>query len=214
MAKGPLPGLKNNMKETRRLPPIARMTPKEREIWQLALKLDEEYFRDMRFETKKLKNLLTYYMEDENKKMRKAIDDLPGWENLNLFDWVIKIRKRRKYLGACDKKRKTIYIYHKLKGEELKTTLLHELIHYYEGVLLESYRQVLLLYFYEKILKKIGRKKFWLFIRFDKFFLELSNKPQFHTVLFLLKSLDLDLRLKLPFGTINSYGREEFFNRR
>ena len=32
-----------------------------------------------------------------------------------------------------------------------------------------------------------------------------------HSILFMLKALDLDLRLKKPFGTVYGYGREKVY---
>lgn len=86
-------------------------------------------------------------------------------------------------------------------------TLLHEMIHGYETQLLERYRQYLLMLLYDKLQKKMSKKKLMrcMYVELDKI------STVFHTPLFLLKSFDLDYRRKLRLGTIYAYGRESSF---
>jgi len=88
-------------------------------------------------------------------------------------------------------------------------TLLHELIHAYifllEGVLGQIYPQYVTLRLFDKLRKEIPNLM-------EKVSTDVHIDNPAHTPLFLLKSLDLDLRCGFPLGTIYGYGRVEMFS--
>ena len=85
------------------------------------------------------------------------------------------------------------------------------MIHAYEHLLKKNFlflAEILLINLYEKLKPKI------------KLLNENITSNNMHVyegghgVLFLLKSLDLDLELKKPYGTIFAYGREDIFKQK
>lgn len=86
-----------------------------------------------------------------------------------------------------------------------KDTLLHEMIHVYEFIL-KSYQldDFVLLKLYDELLPKIKNLK--KIISLDK---HAAFKE--HSLLFILKSIKLDLELGYKLGTIYQYGREELY---
>lgn len=93
------------------------------------------------------------------------------------------------------------------------TVVLHEMIHVYECILETSvnqhYRDIIAFALYNDLSNKIDD----LFDRIVSHSHTISNNQVLlsggeHGILFYLKSLDLDLRLRLPLGTIMGYGRD------
>lgn len=90
-----------------------------------------------------------------------------------------------------------------------KSTILHEMIHAYDALLSPYpwYKEWLMLRLYRDLSRKIPE--------IDTY-LSRDAHPDIvidvlHGTLFALKSLDLDLRLKKPLGTIYDYGRDDLF---
>ncbi|NQT81059.1 MAG: hypothetical protein HQ555_11800 [Candidatus Aminicenantes bacterium] len=200
-----------------KLHPVFRMNETEKDIWNKMLKYDDAYFSDMRIEKKELiRRFGRLQFEEENGTWRTVYDDFPLWNQIpRLENWIIKIvnEKKMKAGGICVGERKTIKIAEGLNRNELKQILLHEMIHAYEDLHIkgkgyEVYRQFFLLYFFGKLKNKIGLEALNEIIENGLQFILLED---LHTPLFLLKSLDLDLRLKKPWGTIHSYRRADYF---
>ena len=197
--------------------PFFQMNETEKDIWNKMLKYDDAYFSDMKIEKKELiRRFGRVQYQEEDRSWRTVYDDFPLKDEIpRLENWVIKIvdEKKMKAWGKCVGERKMIKIAEGLNRSELKQVLLHEMIHAYEGLnkkdkSYEVYRQFLLLYFYGKLKNKIGLDALNEIIENGLHFILLGD---FHTPLFLLKSLDLDLRLKKPWGTIHSYRRADYF---
>lgn len=197
--------------------PFFQMNETEKDIWNKMLKYDDTYFSDMKIEKKELlRRFGRIQYQEEDKSWRTAYDDFPLQHEIPCLDnWVIKIvdEKKMKVWGKCVGERKTIKIAEGLNRSELKQLLLHEMIHAYEGLHkkgkgYEVYRQFFLLYFYRKLKNKIGLDVLNEIIENGLHFTLLKDM---HTPLFLLKSLDLDLRLKKQWGTIHSYRRADYF---
>lgn len=173
----------------------------EKNLQDIMFDYEEKYFQDMTF--KKIDRRLTKTRVDG-----KSSDSIPDIF-INLWDWKIKLRNLRTSEGRCHGKENTIFIKKRLDTKSRKETLLHEMVHAYEH-LLSKYphfmEELLLIQLYNKLKPKIKRLDEYIYS---------SNHFDFrvnsHGVLFLLKSLELDLRLKKQFGTIFSYGREVFF---
>lgn len=136
-------------------------------------------------------------------------ENLLGDKSLSLGDnlWRFKIvEKTEDWDGHCNHKERLITI---VKSEKKNIyMLLHEMIHAYEFMLEENcemYKQFLLIDLYERLLIKVPDLK-------KKMKLDLHSMLRVHSPLFMLKSLDLDIRLNKPLGTVYAYGREEIFN--
>jgi len=174
-------------------------TREEHKLKDLMLHFQNKYFSDMTYN--KIDKRLTKCMVD-GKEMYSTPDIF-----ICLGEWKIVIKNLRKSGGLCNKKKNLILI-KKSKSEKDKiNTLLHEMIHAYEFILEEypiNLREMLILKLYSKLKNQI--KNLNSFIYLDNHF-----ELQVHSILFLLKSLDLDLRLKYSLGTIYAYGRTDFF---
>jgi len=73
----------------------------------------------------------------------------------------------------------------------------------------DKYKEFFLIYFYNKLMKKIGKKKLH---RIINLYLDWDLTVKDHSLLFLLKSLELDLRMNKPLGTVMAYGRHDIFH--
>jgi len=181
------------------------MTAKEQVIHQLMQSYQYRYFKDMSLrDSRIIKQLATIYHEDGT----VEIQDLQEPGSLDILYWKVRIRTLQGFDGRCDEKKRTIYIQHGLQGELLESAVLHEMIHAYEVDLWSSHRDWLLLWLYRILTKKIGPRKLHNLIN-DCLFSAVRQPA--HSVLFLLKSLDLDLRCNKPMGFVFGYGRDGLF---
>lgn len=175
-------------------------------------KYEDQYFADLTFQKKSILNKISKVHYQEGGKTVAYTHDICGdnpAEFMLCHDWLIvyndaKYKLNKKFVGLCDSKNKILIIRKDGDKKEEKYIILHEMIHAYEAVLPENFRQFLVLYLYDRLNKTLGHKKLWQYIHTDNNIL-----IRVHSVLFLLKSLELDLRLKYPLGTIYGYGREE-----
>jgi len=198
----------------------AKMSGIERKIWNKMRSYDWKYFSDMRFENRELRKfgrIQVLEKEGNESSWRTTYDDFPLWQAIpDLSEWIIKEvdEKEMEALGMCEEEEKMIKVAKGLNRSDLKLVLLHEIIHAYEGLSKPQtyaiYRQLLVLYFHEKLRKKIESKALEEIIGIGLNFFIIEKGC--HTPLFLLKSLDLDLRLNKPWGTVHSYEREDFFD--
>lgn len=97
-----------------------------------------------------------------------------------------------------------------------QSTILHELIHVYEGIINEDwafYHEILSLCLYNDLKGKIPDLDDKI-LRHTHVYsgISISMQGGAHGVLFLLKSFDLDIRCGYKLGTICGYGREDIFN--
>lgn len=122
---------------------------------------------------------------------------------LDSWRFVI-IPDTNEYEGACHFYSYLIEICERNKDDD--DTILHEIIHAYEHMLsMTEYREYVLLKLYKKLSKEVPELD--RYISVDNHFLF-----QEHSILFLLKSFDLDLRMGKPLGTIYAYGRTDLFS--
>jgi hypothetical protein len=117
--------------------------------------------------------------------------------------------------GICNPKKRVIIIdRNKMRGNDhLTETIVHEMIHAYIAKLQPyGYDYPLFLYLHGLLSKKLGAKKF------KRVFTAFTHVHQVqdacgnelaHSPLFWLKSVELDLRLRRPLGTVAAYGKEE-----
>lgn len=114
--------------------------------------------------------------------------------------------------GECDMRRREISIAEEHLND--KTVILHEMIHFYEHTLNDrdcALRDYILAKLWQKLSPGIPDLK----DRVDSFVGEWESDSWMiknggtHSILFLLKSLDLDQRLNVPLGTVFGYGMTE-----
>jgi hypothetical protein len=189
-----------------------RFFSSDKKLKMLAASYEEMYFKDMRFELKELKDRYFKYQMEFEGKLETVYDDPAATRSLSLLDEYVFYHKEiegRNLAGICDDEKREIWVDSKnvTTEEDLKLTLLHEMIHGYESLLFFGYQQILVLFLYDKLQKRIGKKRLDRMIRFDQ-----NSVMWKHTLLFSLKSLNIDLARRLPLGTVYSYGREDMFS--
>ncbi len=180
---------------------LSTATSDEMELRLKALVLQEKYFNDM--------NLRLYSKELTKIEMdgRVLHDDLSETLNINIDDWIVRYTDMGRGDGCCMPYINVIEV--RRNVSELRVVLLHEMIHAFESILgrsqIENYKQYVIIKLYEKLSKRIPNLR-------KMIATDMHRYMQVHSPLFMLKSFDLDLRLKQRLGTIYRYGREEMFN--
>ena len=187
-------------------------TTDERYLFELMIDFEDEYFEDLS---------LKMYEKTPIGKVQN-IDgtyDYYGSYELNPYADIMKIRieepnENNDYAAQCDSLNKTITFFRGRYEKSKKLTLLHEMIHSYDYTLINNprkLRDLVLLNLYNKILKFISKKNL-----FEILWNENHQVFQIglgHNTLFVLKSLDLDIRLNKKLGTILSYGRKAWYGK-
>lgn len=182
-------------------------TPEERQLRLQAIEYEECYFKDLTLQDRRIRRKLGGCKTKIDGRWVKVEEDLQ--EDVSVSDsWIFHYRRlRRGDHGRCRLKECTIDIKVGLTGDELKGTLLHEMIHAYEGMLWPIYREWLLLDLYKRMEKRIGRNAVSRFLDLDAHTVMLLPA---HGLMFLLKALELDERLGWKRGTVFGYGRDEW----
>ncbi len=183
--------------------------PEEERLLNKIYEFEEEYFTDLTL--KDYEKDLAGYRKKLIVKWETDNGDLLVNENMSFIDnkWKVKLMRSLVYLegyyGFCNGKERLIAIAEPLKDDDL--TLLHEMIHGYESMLEPyiGYHQFALIKLHEKLSLQIPN--LYKIIEWDMH----TKNTVYHSPLFLLKSLDLDIRLKQPFGSVYCYGREYYF---
>jgi hypothetical protein len=183
----------------------------ELELQKIALNFEEKYFKDLRLITPSIRRKLLGCTEQGHD--GKWSETEPDFDDVSIEQWIFRVRRLPELdglplHGLCEAKRKTISIKPGLSKLERRVGLLHEMIHAYESQLSQPFREWLLLNFHQRMCRGINRARL-------QWFMDISTHAQFHTcthgVLFLVKSLDLDLRFGWKFGTVFGYGRANYF---
>jgi len=192
--------------------PTKLMTSLELALWEKMVGWDR-YFADMRFETRALRRFFKVQIEGPDGTLETTYEDMPGWEGRDISNWELHFRPRMKdACGRCNRSQKAIFIHPIPDASAMRATVLHEMIHAYEAMLLDRYRQILCFVLREKLRGHgLTDKKFFKLLQYDDFLARSRADTMAHSVLFMLKALALDLQLHLPLGTIHGYGREESF---
>ena len=168
------------------------MTKSEYNLFNKALQFQKKYFQDIE------DIILMNVREDARKFMPTTVVDFYEW-TFNVVD------KNDDFTGECVGFWKVINV---VPSRINNRILLHEMIHAYESML-DDYKiehEYLIVKLYQKLLSKIPKLIEIIELDIDK-----DNRE--HTVFFLLKSLDIDLELKLPLGSIYGYGRENLYKK-
>ena len=172
-----------------------------------AMELEGLFFADLTLQSPRVRKcLLRYEAQAEDGSWFWTEDD----SGITLQDWIFTYRGfRSETFGDCNWRWHIIRIKRGLDAHEHESTLLHEMIHAYEGMLPSAYAEWLLLDLYRKVSKRLSTAKLNRFI-------DLSTHTVFHNathgILFLLKSLDIDAKKGWPWGTTFAYGRADFFS--
>ena len=179
----------------------------------LAAIYEDRYFKDVRMEVMGLKNRYFKHQIEHDGRLLEVYDDSMGDTGISIMHKYVFLyqemgEENKNLSGLCDVEKREIWVNSETvtTDEDIELTLLHEMIHGYEGILPENYRQLLVLFLYEKLAKRIGKRKLDRFMKIDQ-----NSILLVHTPLFLLKSLTIDLARRLPLGTIYAYRREEMF---
>lgn len=166
----------------------------------MMLRYEQQYFKDLTLKAVTLTHGLLHVDEGDGS----------NTEGISLNGWSIKtkdrIRKDSDLDAVCRMSSKTILLKKGLPKRRVVPVLLHEMIHAYEYQLSQSRRDLILVYLYGRLSKKLGESRLRAFI--DLHSHGALYVPD-HSLLFLLKSLDLDVRLKKTFGTVAAFGRME-----
>ena len=187
-------------------------TEDEKEVAEKVYEYESTYFDDMRFEPDSITgDFFALEIQDDSGKWQKVYEDTPSFISLSA-SYIFKISRIRGAMGRCYPKKHIICIHPKYKTD--KTIILHEMIHAYEFILLETplgrtLRDILYIRLYNSLKPKI--KDIDKLIMAHAHILEqkdISERGGYHGILFYLKSLDLDLRLDLKPGTVCGYGRD------
>jgi hypothetical protein len=172
-------------------------TKDETNLALTALQYEDKYFKDMTFQQFEK---ASGEVELDEIRVQSEIAAAP----ISVDQWIFTIKEDvgEYCLGQSDNKLKEIAIAHKSQNESI--ILLHDMIHAYEVMLPQHETYVLTVFLFKKLSNKIPNLM-------KKICVDSHTAYRVHSVLFLLKSFDLDLRLKKPIGTVYGYGREEVF---
>lgn len=190
----------------------------EKKLADYVQEYSEEYFSDFRFEAD---SLVSAYVEAEssadNGQTWFSDPILPPYDFIQYFDLIVlestqyKVESWEDCAGVFNSRDFSITIAPEFIDE--KSTILHELIHLHECVIDQIpkfYHDILLLCLYNDLKNKIDDLDQRILNHTHVFSGEkITDLGGNHDILFLLKSLDLDLRCGYKLGTVCSYGRDE-----
>lgn len=175
----------------------------------------EEYFKDMLFEPDSIITDLTKCQFKEKEQWVDSTIIRPEeleYFSINMFHY--KVEETKESIGGFfDEKAQLLCISRKYIDDD--ATILHEMIHLHEFVINKLpmfYHDTLYwgLYIYLREiipeLDKIITDHAHILTEYD-----IYSRGGVHDILFLLKSLELDVRRAYPLGTVFSYGRENDF---
>ena len=192
--------------------------PKHTKNWQdkeLAKKVaeyDKAYFGDMRFEKGSVAGGI---LLDANNNAYKKKESDEFWAdpfNISLNKYTFRVRHIKDESTAAEVNAKTKVVTIDPREAEDMNVILHEMIHAYEWEL----DLISLLPFWETLLVRLydslkGKTKnldnlIMAYADYENQYVFTTNHYGIHGILFFLKSLDLDLRLGWPIGTVMGYG--------
>lgn len=184
-------------------------TPEEERILNKIYEFEEIYFGDLTL--KDYKKELVGSRKKINGKWEITYEDLAVHQKVSFInnDWRVTFFGDPNYdggrLGYCDEEKRLIGIARSQIDDD--SNLLHEMIHGYEFMLKPylEYHQYIMIKLYEKISLQIPNLD-----KIIKWDIHTDNLV-YHSPLLLLKSLELDIKLQQPFGTVYCYGRERYF---
>ena len=182
-------------------------TPAEMELHREAFEFESRYFPDLCLNSPRvIKNLLQFEVKDRDGTWITGHDAV----HIGIDGWIVRYRQfPENTLGQCNWKTKTIAVQAGLEEPDRTATLLHEMIHAYEYQLSQVIREWLLLDLYKRLSKRILPAKLDWYLKTGSHVMVSVSQ---HSLLFLLKSLDIDLQRKWEPGTCFGYGRPDMLN--
>lgn len=176
----------------------------------LAEQFEAIYFKDFRFEVKELWERFFKYETQTPEDFHVDWDDA-GTELLDEYLLLYVPGSRERYHARFDLQKREIQINSGsvISEKELGNALLHQMVHACQSLVPQALQQYLVLFLYERLSIQLGKGELDRIIRTNQHCIAVT-----HDLLFLLKSLDLDVARSLSLGTIIDYGREEFFETR
>jgi hypothetical protein len=186
------------------------MNEEEFEIWRKMRSFSRKYFRDMRF----------IYGKETH----------PDWDSV-FMEYKVRLwkqpRRGNQPIACVSFKSKTIWLRKNREEDELKTALLHEILHIYCRYIPKNTAQLMAAIYYTRRIRYSEFIKAVLVLEtiidnpllndsdfqgYDPDGLKDKKKEKrTHSSLFIMKSLDLDEELDMPYGTVYGYGREDLF---
>jgi len=175
----------------------------------LLAELEGKYFDDLTLTKFEKSRITAVEVEGEG----NFYSDLPYISIVKKYSIEVTTPRKKdaNHTAECDYDNKVIRLFRGRHEKDKIITLLHEMTHAYDNELNKypTWRDYLLLYLYRKLTAKLGRSRV-------NNMISLESHPDFfvsqgHNLLFVLKCLELDLRLKKRLGTVFAYGREKHF---
>lgn len=189
---------------------LRKLSKQELKNRYLLVDLEGKYFDDLTLDKFSRSRITKVEVEGEG----NYYSDLPQISIVKKYLIEIKTpgKKDANYTAECDYDNKVIRLFRGRYEKDKIITLLHEMTHAYDNELNKypTWRDYLLIYFYRKLCARLGGGRVNRMI-------SLESHPDFyvsqgHNLLFVLKCLELDLRLKRKLGTVFAYGRPKHFN--
>jgi len=185
----------------------------EKRLWEKVEEYERTYFEDFTLQPDSiLRDFIVFEIKDDSGNWSESFEDLPDTGLFNFeMPFAFKIAALDGVAGICNTESRTITIDPEYSDDQ--KVILHEMIHAYIGLFkgdqFSVFLECLLLRLYNMLKTKIPDLEDRIVnhahtIRQEDFYDHGS-----HGLLFFLKSLDLDLRLNLPLGSVCSYGREK-----
>jgi len=171
------------------LVPVPETAEAEKKINEKIIDFDNRFFDDFNFKSGVLKDL-TYRIE-----LPYPLEEFSFKKNC----YCVIERMEGDVAGSYNDYRIT------LPPDAKDDLILHEMIHAHIDMLVKQpplsfFSEYLMFYLYKSLKKKI--KQLDMMIRIQGEYWHVRKQPYCHGLLFFLKSLDLDIRLNLPLGTV------------
>ncbi|HZZ82110.1 MAG TPA: hypothetical protein VFE62_26660 [Gemmataceae bacterium] len=184
-------------------------SPEDKELQLLAYQFEDRHFADMTLTSPAVRRNLFHYEIEGDAGGSQAVEGDGPFLDLCSKRWILRVRTLPEGVsGQCHYRRHTISVRRGLDAVEHKATLLHEMIHAYESQLSEPVREWLLLDAHKRMAKRIKPAALRRYINASTHSLFHDHG---HAILFMLKSLELDLRFGWDLGTVFGYGRKDLF---
>ena len=169
---------------------------------ECALECEKLYFEDFTFREGSISGDIYDSLKDIMAKRKRKTKNRSEAPTIGRVNFKLQKPKSKTAEGTFNASKNTITIHPDFND---LWTLLHEMIHAYEDQLTYAQGEILIIRLYNKLKEKIKNLDLVLTAWTHCVNQELLNDHGDHVILFLLKSLDLDLRLNLPMGAISGF---------
>jgi len=186
-------------------------TEEEKKLWEKAWEYEETYFEDFTLKPDSiLHDYLCFQVQDDSGNYFETNYDLPDM-NIYSNNYIIQVADLDGgFNGECNTESRIITI--TPKHIDRPEVLLHEMIHAYLDLFdknrIAGIKEYLLLHLYSDLKTKISDLDKRILSHAHMISQEVFDSLNTHGILFFLKSLELDIRLNLPLGSVCSYGRD------